>query len=570
MPTADRAPTTLNRMIDDICQRHAPHPALSMVMGKPLSYGKLHEKIVQASGLLQDLSLHRGDRVAILAGNSPQWVIIYFAIIRLGGVVVPMLPDFLAQDVHHILRETGAKIIFTDGRQLAKLEEYNSKRLQKIITFDETENMAAPPAESLAMLLAQKPRFSLKTLSKTQKSADRIAADDTAAIIYTSGTSGHSKAVMLSHGNLVANAVATSGLAPVSSRWTFLSLLPLSHAYAFTVNCLVPLLHGSRIVFTDKAPTPTLLKRICEAEKPHAICLVPLIIEKIYKKRFLPHISNNPLLRLALKMPGLKNAIFRQLGKRLLRFLGGEVQLIAIGGAALNLKTERFLAAAGIPYTVGYGLTEASPVLSGGPLNDPTLAVGSAGKPLTGVSIKIIPSGPGSDIGEILARGANITKGYFLDQEATDEIIDADGWLATGDLGYLDQHNNLFITGRSKNVIVLANGENIYPESIEDKLNSLPHVAESLLIANNDRLEAWVYPDYDLIDRETAGRNPSQKRQHINNTLKNIQKNINSQLPPFARIAAVVERREPFTKTATHKIKRYLYQPISTPDNPLP
>ena len=564
MRTTDNPATTLNSLIDDLCQRYAPNPALSMAMKKPLSYGELHEKIVQASGLLQDLSLHRGDCVAILAGNSPQWVIIYFAIIRIGGIVVPILPDFLAQDVHHILRETKAKILFTDGRQLAKLDEFKSKTLKKIITFDDAES---PSAEPLDELLAEKPRFSLKILTKTQKEANRTTADDTATIIYTSGTSGHSKAVMLSHGNLVANAEATTNLAPIDSSWTFLSPLPLSHAYAFTVNCLVPLLHGSRIVFTDKPPTPTLLKQICETEKPNAICLVPLIIEKIYKKRFLPHIENNPLLRLALKIPGLKNTIFRQLGRRLLHFLGGKIQLIAIGGAALNLETENFLSLAEIPYAVGYGLTEASPVLSGGPVNDPTIAVGSAGKPLPGVTIKIAPSSSGRKIGEILARGANITKGYFLDQEATDEAINADGWLATGDLGYLDQHNNLFITGRSKNVIVLANGENIYPESIEDKLNSLSHVAESLVVANNDRLEAWIYPDYDLVDQETAGKSSSQQRLHIDNVLKNIKKTINSQLPPFARLAAVIERREPFTKTATHKIKRYLYQPPRSPDN---
>ena len=556
MPTAN----TLNRMIDETCQRFAPHPALSMAEGKPLSYGELHEKIVQASGLLEDLAIRKGDRVAILAENSQEWVIIYFAIIRLGGIVVPMLPDFLAHDIHHILRETKAKLLFSSSHQLPKLEEFSSKTLHKIITFDETENQNSPPSEPLDRLLSQKPRFALKILSKIQKTSDRIKPEETAAIIYTSGTSGHSKAVMLSHRNLVANAASTSNLATITSDWTFLSLLPLSHAYAFTVNCLVPLLHGCRIVFAGKPPTPTLLERICKAEKPTATCLVPLIIEKIYKKRILPRLENNFILKMGLKLPGLKTAIYHQMGKRLLRFLGGEIQLIAIGGAALNLETEKFLAAAGVPYAVGYGLTEASPVLSGGPVKDPTIAVGSAGKPIPGVTIKIVPVAPGDKIGEIHVQGSNIMTGYFLNPEATHEVIDHEGWLATGDLGYLDQHNNLFITGRSKNVIVLTNGENIYPESIEDKMNSLSHVAESLLIANNDRLEAWIYPDYDLIDQETSGQSPAQKRQHIDTQLKNIQTNTNKQLPPFARIATIIERREPFTKTATHKIKRYLYQ----------
>ena len=419
VPTASKPPTTLNLIIDDICQRFAQQPALSMAMGKTLSYGELHEKIIQASGLLKELSVHKGDRVAILAENSPEWVIIYFAIIRLGAIVVPMLPDFLAQDIHHILRETGAKLLFSSGRQLPKLEEFHSKTLKKIITFDESKNEDGPATVSLNQLLAKTPRFSLKTQTRTQKAADQTKANDPAAIIYSSGTSGHSKAVILSHANLSANATATSNLAVITKDWIFLSLLPLSHAYAFTVNCLVPLLHGSRIVFADKPPTPTLLERICKAEKPTAVCFVPLIIEKIYKKRILPHLEKNTILKVALKMPGLKTAIFRQMGKRLLRFLGNEIQLMAIGGAALNLETEKFLAKAGIPYVVGYGLTEASPVLSGGPVSDRTIAVGSAGKPLPGVTIKIVAPDPDSGIGEIYAQGENIMQGYFLDPEAT-------------------------------------------------------------------------------------------------------------------------------------------------------
>jgi len=552
--------STLNKMIDEICPRFSSHPALSIAMQEPLSYGELHDKIVQTSGLLQDLSIDKGDPVAILAENSPEWVITYFAIVRLGAIVVPILPDFLAQDIHHILRETKTRLLFVSSRQLPKLEEFNGKKLRKIITFDDNKNVTAPPSESLPDLLAKRPRFSLQTLDKTNQKAEKVLPQDTAAIIFTSGTSGHSKAVMLSHNNLVANALSTSNLATITADWTFLSLLPLAHAYAFTVNCLIPLLHGSRIVFTDKPPTPTMLERICREEKPTAICLVPLIIEKIYKKQILPRLEKAPLLKVALNFPGLKKMILTRLGKRLLRFLGGEIQLIAIGGAALNHETEKFLFAAGVPYAVGYGLTEAAPVLSGGPVNDPTIAVGSAGKPLPGVAIKIVCNSPDEQIGEIHARGENIMKGYFQNPDATRETIDPDGWLATGDLGYLDQHNNLFITGRTKNVIVLPSGKNIYPEHIEDKLNSIAHVAESLLIANNDRLEAWVYPDYDLIDEETEDMSPALKRQHIDNLMKEIQRTVNDQLPSFAKIAAVNERREPFNKTATHKIKRYLYQ----------
>ncbi|MDH4322032.1 MAG: long-chain fatty acid--CoA ligase, partial [Desulfobulbaceae bacterium] len=327
MPTTTPTPpTTLNRMIDESCQRFAPLPALSMPMEKPLSYGELHEKIIQTSGLLQGFAVRAGDRVAILADNSPEWIIVYFAVVRLGGVVVPMLPDFLAPDIHHILRETEAKLLFISARQLPKVEEFQGNTLKRIIALDPpaSTDQAVP---SLAGLLAQTPRFSLKILTQVRKAADRIKASDAAAIIYTSGTSGHSKAVILSHGNLAANAAATSHLAAIDAGWTFLSLLPLAHAYAFTVNCLVPLGHGSRIVFAGKPPTPTMLERICKAEKPAVVCLVPLIIEKIYKKRILPRLENNPFLKAASKLPGLNTVVYRQMGKRLLRVLGGDIRL---------------------------------------------------------------------------------------------------------------------------------------------------------------------------------------------------------------------------------------------------
>ncbi|MDH5299717.1 MAG: AMP-binding protein, partial [Desulfobulbaceae bacterium] len=526
------------------------------------SYGELHERIIRASGLLHDLGVRKGDRVAILAENSPEWVIVYFAIVRLGGIAVPMLPDFLDTDVHHILRDTAAPILFATSRQLVKVQEFADRTLKKVITLDEVGRGDAGRRETepFSRLFAKSPRFALRTQDSIKKAADRVLADDTASIIYTSGTSGHSKAVMLTHRNLISNALAATSLAEIAPEWVFLSLLPLSHTYEFTINCLVPLLHGCRIVYAGKPPTPSTLERICQAEHPTAICLVPMVLEKIYKKKILPLIGGNRLFRMAVNLPGLGTAIYRQLGKRFIRFLGGRIRLVAIGGAPLNLEVEKFLARAGVPYAVGYGLTEASPLLSGGPVNDPTIAIGSAGKPIPGVEIKIVTPTPDSAIGEIHARGDNIMLGYYRNPEATRAIIDDDGWLATGDLGYLDRANNLVITGRSKNVIVLSHGENIYPESVEDKINSLPHIVESLVLADNDRLEAWVYLDYDLIDRETAGGRQQQKRQYIDELLQKTRATVNQQLPAYGRIARFVEQPEPFVKTATHKIKRYLYQ----------
>jgi long-chain acyl-CoA synthetase len=289
------------------------------------------------------------------------------------------------------------------------------------------------------------------------------------------------------------------------------------------------------------------------------MCVVPMIMEKIYKKRVLPKITNGKVLPTLLRLPFLRRRILAVIAAKLVDFFGGELRLMAIGGAALNIEVERFFHDSGFPYIIGYGLTETAPILTGGPAGDPTIAVGSCGKPVPGVAIRIVNPDPESGIGEIQARGPNIMKGYRNNPQETAQAIDAEGWLATGDLGYLDEKNNLFITGRSKSVIVLSHGENIYPETIEEKINSSIHVVEALVTAAGDRLIATVFPDYEYLDLETAGRTESEKHEHLLAVLKDIQKAVNRRLPSYSQIYKIVERPEQFTKTATHKIKRYLY-----------
>ncbi len=252
--------------------------------------------------------------------------------------------------------------------------------------------------------------------------------------------------------------------------------------------------------------------------------------------------------------------IYRKIRDKLVEFFGGQLEIMAIGGAAINREAETFLKKSGFPYLIGYGLTESAPLLAGGPNGDETIAVGSTGKPIPGVEIKIVDPDPQTGIGEIHARGANIMKGYYKNPRGTRETVDAEGWLHTGDLGHFDKFNNLYISGRSKNMILMANGENIYPEAIEDKINSCMHVAESLVIEDSGRLEAWVYLDYDLIDEETKSRSQQQKLEYIDELLLRLKDTINPQLSSFAQLTRFVEHKEPFQKTATSKIKRYLYQ----------
>jgi long-chain acyl-CoA synthetase len=364
---------------------------------------------------------------------------------------------------------------------------------------------------------------------------------------------------MLTHGNFCANVASADGIVTCKPEWKFLSVLPMSHAYEFTICFLFPLKNGAQIIYAGKTPTPTVLEKICKAERPNVMGMVPMVMEKIYKKRVLPAIYKSKLLRAAMRFGFTRKRILQAAGKKLLTFFGGNLDLVAIGGASLNLDVETFLAEAKFPYIIGYGLTESAPLLCAGPLDDPTIALGSTGKPVPGVEIRIKDPEPVTGIGKIEARGANVMKGYFNNQEETAETIDKEGWLATGDLGFFDKHDNLHITGRSKSVIVLSHGENIYPEPIEEKINAYQHVVESLIIANGDRLEGWVYLDYELIDEETGGQNERQKHEYIAALLKRIQLEINPQLPPYSQISRFVERAEPFIKTATHKIKRYLY-----------
>jgi len=334
---------------------------------------------------------------------------------------------------------------------------------------------------------------------------------------------------------------------------------PLSHAYEFTVGFILPLLRGARIAYAGKAPTPAILQKLCSQEKPYAMFVVPLVLEKIYKKRVLPKISKSFVLSLICKVGLGKKFIHKRIGAKLLEFFGGNLQLMGIGGAALNPEVEQFLYDADFPYLIGYGLTECSPLLAGGPPVDKTIVVGSTGKPVPGVRIKIVGPDPRTGIGEIYGCGPNVMQGYFNDPDATAEVLTADGWLATGDLGFIDDLGNLHIRGRSKNVIVMSNGENVYPEAIEHKINVNPWVGESLVVENNGRLDAWVYPDYEYIEAATVGQSRLQRHEYFAVLLEEMRKGLNEQLPPAARLTRIHEHREPFIKTATHKIKRYLY-----------
>lgn len=563
MPESNDVRMTLNYILDKSTEQFRDLPAIGMAAEKAFSYQEFHDRIIALAHHLAREGVKKGDRVAILAENSPNWGTAYFAIVRLGAIAVPILPDLPEADCHHILNEMDVPVLFISQRQLEKVYELNQKELRQIITLDDSaateEVIKVTPfskyiGEAQALLKAQE-----KDGTATKQAFVKVEEDDIASILYTSGTSGYSKAVMLTHKNLTANAFSASSMIDIDPGYVFLSVLPMSHTYEFTLGFITPLLKGCKIAYTGKAPTPAILQRLCKREQPKVMFAVPLIMEKIYKKRVLPQIEKSFLLSFLCKFSFGRKFVYKKIGAKLIDFFGGKLELMGIGGAALNPEVEMFLHEAEFPYLIGYGLTESAPILAGGPIGDPTIAVGSTGKPFKGVRIKIVDPDPDTGVGEIYGCGPNVMKGYYNDPDATAEAITEDGWLITGDLGSIDEAGNLHIRGRSKNVIVMANGENVYPEPIEHKINAYTWVVESLVLENNGKLEACVYPDYEFIDETTQGQSRIERRAFIDKLCTTMRKEVNAQVSPASRIARVVERREPFIKTATHKIKRYLY-----------
>ena len=551
---------TLNYIIDSSRAKFGAEPAIGMAMEEPLNYEVFHRRIISLAARMKKDGVNKGDHVAILAENSHNWGTVYLAIVRIGAIAVPILPDLPEADVHHILKEMKTKFLFTTQKQTEKVYELKQKTLNKIITLDDyigISGIIEITKYSEYLQEAEEDLFKAELEGEIRFPA--VEEDDIASILYTSGTSGYSKAVMLSHKNLTSNAYAASGLAEVGVGDVFLSILPMSHTYEFTCGFILPLLMGCRIAYAGKTPTPAILQKLCQHEKPTVIFGVPLVLEKIFKKRVVPKIEGSAMLKLVCKIGLGRKIIYKKIGAKLLDFFGGRLKFMGVGGAALNPEVEKFLVEAEFPYLIGYGLTESAPLLAGGPLGDATITPGSTGKPIPGVQIKIVDPDPQTGVGEIYGCGPNIMKGYFNDEDATQEALTKDGWLVTGDQGILDKAGNLHIRGRSKNVIVMSSGENVYPETIEHKINAYSWVIESLVLENNGRLDAWIYPDYELIDEQTADQSRIQRHEFIEKCIEEMRKELNDQLPKHARITKIFERREPFIKTATHKIKRYLY-----------
>jgi long-chain acyl-CoA synthetase len=559
LPVLREPGDTINMLFDTSCLRFSDFPAIGMALEDPMTYGTMHRMVLVLAARLQADGVVHGQRVALLAENSHHWGIAYLAIVRLGAIGVPILPDLPEADVHHILGEMQCDIIFTTQRQIEKIYELKHPISRIIMLDDDRDEKGTVEVTTFSEYVEKARETFAELVDRDEVDFPEVIPTDVSSILYTSGTSGFSKAVVLTHANLTANANSAAQLIHFRDGMVFLSVLPISHTYEFTVGFLLPLLQGCRIIYAGKTPTPAVLQKICAAERPHVMLVVPLVMEKIYKKRVLPAVEKSKLLTFCCRFRVGRRVVYRKIGAKLIRFFGDQLEIMGIGGAALNPEVERFLEEANFPYLIGYGMTESAPLIAGGPMGDSSIVVGTTGKPIPNVEVRIDDPDPNTGIGEVLVRGPNVMQGYWDDPEATEDTFTEDGWLRTGDMGKLDGSGNLYIKGRFKSVIVMANGENIYPEAIEHKINAYPFVVESLVIDNNGKLEAWVYPDYEFIDGETTGQNRQQRHTYISSLLDQVRTEVNGEVSVSSRLSRILERREPFIKTATHKIKRYLY-----------
>jgi long-chain acyl-CoA synthetase len=545
-------PLTLQAIINYSIKNFANEPSVSFVDGNPITYKELGNQIKETAGILFSLNLKKGDKVAILSHNMPNWVVAYFSVVANGLIVVPILPDFTREEVENVLLHSESKVLFVSERLLSRIEGLELPALKSIISVD-TLKLISPETENIEPVPI--PKITVKE-------------EDTAAIIYTSGTTGRSKGVELSHKNIAFTAMQSSTFHQISHSDVLLSLLPLSHTYENTIGMLYPIMYGSSIYYMEKPPTAAALLPALKKVRPTMMLSVPLIMEKLYKTQIQAKFSGNSFKRTIYKTSLFRILIHRIAGKKLKETFGGRLAFFGIGGAKLDSRVERFLKEARFPYAIGYGLTETAPLLAGAGVHQTKLQ--STGFAVQGVELKINkPDKKG--IGEIWAKGPNVMKGYYKNQEATDEVL-TDGWFHTGDFGRFDSQKRLFIKGRMKNTIVGASGENIYPEDIETIINDHQFVVESLVVEEDGFLVAKVLLDIEELEKniehfkavieeqKVKGRQViselDEKYQHF---IQHFTKEMNGKLNKTSQIKRVDIMEEPFEKTASQKIKRFLY-----------
>jgi long-chain acyl-CoA synthetase len=539
---------TFPAMFNETLRKFGKNNAYAFVGEEPLSYERVDNDIKALTAFLEKFGIGPGDKVAILSNNMPNWGVAFFSITFMGAVAVPVLPDFSNTEVSNVLEHSGAKAAFISSSLLSRIEGFKSDVFKTVIRI-----------EDFSLVLSENDSFKFDPSARPLRNYE-VGEEDLASIIYTSGTTGRSKGVMLTHRNISFNAQKGRKIQWIDENDRFLSVLPLSHTYENTLGLILPMLCGSCVYYLRKPPTPAVLLPALAEVKPTMMLTVPLIIEKIYFNKIMPAFRDKMALRILYKIPLIRKTLNAAAGKKLIKTFGGELKFYGIGGAKLNRAVERFLIEARFPYAIGYGLTETSPLLAG---SGPQKSVfESTGPAIEGIELKINKPDARTGEGEIWARGPNVMKGYYKEPEMTGEVLTPDGWFRTGDLGTMDNKNNLYIKGRLKNMIIGASGENIYPEEIESVINNFRFVVESLVVQQKGKLVALVHINMEELEKKYQSLKEDVTRQvedKVDEILNELKAYVNSHVNKFSQIQKVVLQPFPFQKTATLKIKRFLY-----------
>lgn len=548
---------SIPKLIEDSLKTNWQVPAFTDYKGATLTYSQVAESIARLHIFFGKAGIKKGDKIAICGKNSSKWAVSCLAILSYGAVIVPILHEFKADNIHNILRHSESKLFFVGDSVWNLLGQIGMDNvLMGVVSIDQMKliSYSVQAVEDAFNGIDEKfAELYPVGLSKGDVLYNDVSQDEVAMINYTSGSTGFSKGVMLQYRSLENNRLFASQAVPfMKPHDSIVSMLPMAHMYGFSFEFFYEFTIGMHIYFLTRLPSPKVIFQAFQEIKPKLIVAVPLVIEKIVKKNVMPKLQT-PSMRCLLKIPIIKNIIYRKVGKEMYDAFGGNFGEVIIGGAALNQDVERLLSRAGFPYTVGYGATECGPIITYAICG--RFLTGSCGKPTVNMEVKVLSEDPLHVPGEIVCRGANVMLGYYKNQELTEQTIDKDGWMLTGDLGIIDKNGNLFIKGRSKNMLLGPSGQNIYPEEIEDKLNNMDYVSESIIIQDKDKLVALIHPDMEL----TA--HVGMLEEDVIAMMESHRVTINSELPAYSQISKVIIYKEEFEKTPKKSIKRFLYQP---------
>ena len=553
---------TLPELLSNSCSKFKNNLSLNFVQSGKRTYQDFYNEVTSIANYLLSSGIQKGDKIAILSANMPNWGITQFAIARIGAIAVPVLPGFSSIEIQNILEHSESKIIFVSKLLYKLVADIKTSYLEQKILM----NTFARIPEDYPVEAIDKLENNIGLDNLTPLPAIQVEEEDTASIIYTSGTTGFSKGVELTHRNLVWNARQCATIQPVSIQDRFLSILPLAHTYENTLGLLLPVMFGAQIYYLDRVPTPKLLVPAMQKIRPTVMLSVPLIIEKIYKTQVLPKFTSSALMKTLYNFGPTRKLFNRLAGKKLMQTFGGKIVFFGIGGSKIDPVVERFLREAKFPYAIGYGLTETSPMSAGSAPRGTFLQ--GVGPAMEGVQIKINePDKTGQ--GEIWIKGPHVMKGYYKKPELTQEVFSEDGWFKTGDLGSFDRKGRLSIRGRIKTMILGSSGENIYPEEIESIINNFRFVNESLVVESKGKLVAMVHFNMEELEKQVqkiksqAGNYKTAINDYIEEQKKELFEYVNSRVNNFSKLQLVLVQHEPFEKTPTHKIKRFLYNNIN-------